>query len=281
MIRFAEDWMIPQLKKVWKECFHDEDSYIEFFFTQKFQCENTLVWLEEGKAAAMLHMLPASVVQGGGLMPIRYVYAVATLPEYRGRGISNRLLAYGNSWMEERKEFSILVPAEDSLFGFYEKQGYVPAFSLKRVRLIFTGKEEQSGKLEYKKTEPKQYQVIRDRHFMKEGYVSWGLDAIRYALAEYEFTKGFSWYFTYEKGEMSPLEGVLLGHKIGEKLIIKEIACEDSAIPEIMSMICKDMEVSEAEVRLPAYSKVKGKSLSYGMSFLSGTSDGYLGLALD
>lgn len=32
MIRFGENGDIPQLKHLWKECFADEDAYIDAFF---------------------------------------------------------------------------------------------------------------------------------------------------------------------------------------------------------------------------------------------------------
>lgn len=281
MVKFAETWMVPQLKKIWKECFHDEDTYIDFFFSRRFCCENCLVWTEGDTAAAMLHMLPASLVYNGVLKPIRYVYAVGTLPQFRKRGISNRLLEYGNEWMEKRGESSILVPATDSLFGFYSRQGYTPSFSLKNVLLGFSGEEEDCGTLEHQKVKPEKYKEIRDRHFMKDGYVAWDLDAIGYALSEHEFTGGFSLCFTYRKSGLKPCDGVVLGRVSEGKLHIKEIACEDSVLPEVLSLICKDMGVREVQIRLPVYSQIDGVPLSYGMASIPGISEGYLGLALD
>ena len=61
-ITFAKMEWIPQLKQIWKECFHDEDSYIDFYFMNRFTEENMLVWLEDKLPVAMaspftLHLL--------------------------------------------------------------------------------------------------------------------------------------------------------------------------------------------------------------------------------
>ena len=65
---------------------------------------------------------------------------MATLPEFRGRGLQRQLSSYAEKVMAERGgEFCCLVPAEESLFRFYEKQGYVVAFT--RTRTVFPGGE--------------------------------------------------------------------------------------------------------------------------------------------
>ena len=69
----------------------------------------------------MLTMLPVSLNDKKG----RYIYAVATGERFRRRGLSTMLLNYANKYIKESGEyFSVLVPAEENLFSFYEKRGY-------------------------------------------------------------------------------------------------------------------------------------------------------------
>ena len=83
-IRFAKKEMIPQIKEIWHRCFGDEEDYMEFYFTHRFTEENMLVCMEDKKPVAMTTFLRAYLVTGEGEIPV--YYAVATRPEYRGRG---------------------------------------------------------------------------------------------------------------------------------------------------------------------------------------------------
>ncbi len=79
--------------------------------------------IKEGdKPVSMLFSIPYPVQMGDMLLPARYMYAVATDPAYRGRGLATHLIG------EEiaRGEPVFLRPSSESLFGFYEKAGLAP-----------------------------------------------------------------------------------------------------------------------------------------------------------
>ncbi len=50
------------------------------------------MWEHGGRASAMLHLIPMTLLMGGREVSASYVYAVATLPESRGRGVAAALL---------------------------------------------------------------------------------------------------------------------------------------------------------------------------------------------
>ena len=86
-IMTANALMIPALRHLWKQCFGDEDAYVSLFFDRRFSPEQTLTaWVDDTLVGAV-YLLEAEV-DGH---PLWYGYAVGTLPEYRGRGISRRL----------------------------------------------------------------------------------------------------------------------------------------------------------------------------------------------
>ena len=95
LITISDNMMIPDLKELWKLSFHDEDSYIDFYFEHRYRAENTYVYLDNGIPMGMLTLLPAQiVVTDDSKQPIYYVYAVATHPSMRRQGIAAKLLDY-------------------------------------------------------------------------------------------------------------------------------------------------------------------------------------------
>ena len=116
MIGFALDKHTDGIKRLWKNAFGDEDIN-EFLKNYK---KNILVYIENGNVCGMLSMLPILMGEEKG----RYIYAVATDENYRGRGISSELLEWARKYSQDMGEkFLVLVPAEKSLFNFYEKRG--------------------------------------------------------------------------------------------------------------------------------------------------------------
>ena len=66
------------LKALWREVFGDTDEYIDAFFQNVYQPSMASVIEEDGTVVAAAYAVPFGAV--------RYIFAVATRPEYRGRG---------------------------------------------------------------------------------------------------------------------------------------------------------------------------------------------------
>ena len=66
------------LKALWHEVFGDTDVYIDTFFRELYRPGMASVVEEDGKIVAAAYAVPFGAV--------RYIFAVATQPEYRGRG---------------------------------------------------------------------------------------------------------------------------------------------------------------------------------------------------
>ena len=83
MIRFADEGMRGQLRELWSACFGDSNAYVDLYFEQHDAARHTMVFLDGDHIASMLSLLPMTVVTQAGILPARYVYAVATLPSYQ------------------------------------------------------------------------------------------------------------------------------------------------------------------------------------------------------
>lgn len=129
MITFASKAKTSDIRQMWKTVFGDTDEYIDLYFTRKYKPENTLVYLEENKPVASLQMLPYTITFYGKRLDFYYLMGLCTLPEYRRRGYMEQLILHSHQIMQQRHiPLSVLVPAEDWLFGFYEKYGYEKVF---------------------------------------------------------------------------------------------------------------------------------------------------------
>lgn len=195
-ICFATNEMIPQIKEIWKRCFGDEEDYIGFYFAHRFTEENMLVCMEEDKPVAMTTFLKAYLMEGQEEVPVHYAYAVATLPEYQGRGYARALLEEGKQHFGTAV---VLEPAGESLIYYYEKLGFRKAFPVAERIIspdeIAKAEGEVPGQQEYwlLTVTPAEYAGIRDAYFKGKGYIRWDKDAIAYALLENDYADGYAY----------------------------------------------------------------------------------------
>lgn len=114
------------LRRIWKAGFADTDEYIDAFFAQFLRPDSCIVAEADGQTVSAMHLL-----DGPTLWPFRknhlssaYAYALATLPEYRGRGIGQAVYrAVCDLGFERGFDAVCVLPAQDSLYPFYESGG--------------------------------------------------------------------------------------------------------------------------------------------------------------
>ncbi len=129
MIRLTDSTTKNEVRKMWKACFHDSDEFMELYFSDVYQNDNTLIYFENGQAAASLQMLPYKFTFCGAEIPVSYISGACTYPEYRNRGYMGKLLSAAFEKMRERNiPLSILIPAEKWLYGYYARYGYEKVF---------------------------------------------------------------------------------------------------------------------------------------------------------
>ena len=135
-ISFATWEMKKELVHLWQVCFDEEEKPTAFFFQNAFLPEHCLVTQIHGKVAAMLHMLPGAVWDGRQVQQAHYIYGAGTLPEYRGHGVMAQLLESAAEYGKKRGDkASFLLPANESLYRYYQKSGYHYGFSIKKASL--------------------------------------------------------------------------------------------------------------------------------------------------
>lgn len=113
--------LAPELKKLWGLAFGDSRETVDAFFDTGYAPDRCRCISDGDTVAAALYWLDCSYEDG----KVAYLYAVATHPDYRGRGLCRMLMEDTHRVLESRGYVgAVLHPADDSLRQMYGKLGY-------------------------------------------------------------------------------------------------------------------------------------------------------------
>ena len=183
------------IETMWEQCFGDSKEFIDFYMENRMTELNMLVIQRQGRPVSMATFLPADIQTPIGNLEGYYVYAVATLPEYQGQGLSTRILEFAQQHWQKPL---LLSPAESSLRIFYAKRGFQPVYVPKFYALQPAATQDE---VELKPATAKEYKHIRDEHWQGPGYVAWLEEDIAYAMKHAAFQQGESLLFTNQQGQ--------------------------------------------------------------------------------
>lgn len=289
-IMYAKRNMIPHLKRMWKECFGDEDAYIDFYFKYRFTENNMLVYMIDNHPVSMISMLTAQVLIDNILQEIRYIYAVATLPEYQKQGYAKALILAGKKKLQVP---FVLEPAGEKLVAYYQNMGFKISFFVEEVYRLVENMKMYEAKPLYHigKITPLEYKRLRDAFFWQEGYVCWDEEAIRYVLQENRFVGGNSYKITIEDKEYmllgridadtyevieTTLEGELL------EQIVEELADQNDCIQIVVRQQTRDKSLQMQELEVAQKENVTSRTRPLGMVLGDVPLEaGYLNLTLE
>ena len=109
------------LRNLWKEAFGDTEAFLDGFFENVFSPSRCRCVTIDGQVAAALYWFNCT----HGEKRVAYLYAIATLKKFRGKGLCASLMKDTHLHLKELGySLSMLVPASDSLFDFYARIGY-------------------------------------------------------------------------------------------------------------------------------------------------------------
>ena len=212
----------------------------------------------------------------GEYVDAQYVYAVATLPEYRGRGLAGRILTFAK---EHYDEPLILAPADELLIRYYEKLGFKTAFSGTGAQAdnfitALAVDEEEEMPYELYPLSAEEYKKLRDEKCSCEGYVQWDEDAISYVIKLCEHYGGKCVGVRHEGQDA--LADILMYEPEGEKLVILETSLSEEKVQELLPALFAETGTSRV-----VYERMSGMIwLPQGMVDAVIPVNGYLGLTL-
>lgn len=247
-------WARPEeqtsLQVLWNRVFGDGPVVSGAFF-DRFPPEAHTRVINRDALAAMASWIPVTLAGQAGA----YVYAVATAPDQRGKGLCRTLMGELEDALAARGlAFAALCPATSSLFDFYAKLGYETAF-YHSVRQVSAIKKEIAPE----EIPPAEYGALREAH-LPSPHCVWEEAALSYLLAT-----GTRFY--------------RLPHGCAA------VSAESLRIPELLgpaenaAALCHALGIARAEVSVPGMETARGmvKSLRFGQK----TPPAHLGFAFD
>ena len=215
---------IPVLRRLWKQCFEADSSFLDLFFGRGFRHCRTYTLEREGATVSALSVFPISYksITGG------YVYGVCTDPVQRGHGYAIDLLQEVERHCIENEgmEFFLLRPASPTLFGYYQRQGYSHNIFRYREKLPLAM---IPAEIETNTLSASRYHSLRRRFYSWTGLIEWPEDTCGYILS----------YIDYCRGHAVEING-------GESYILSYPSSEDSGV-----IICEEAGLDIEMTSLP------------------------------
>ena len=127
---------IPLLKKLWLDCFEEKSQAVDLFFNCCLDFTSFYTASVENKPVAMLFLV-STTLNG---KKAHYLCSAATQGEYRNLGIMSRLIDFALADSHKNGDiYSLLFPASEKLYTYYERLGYKALCSASRK--MFTREE--------------------------------------------------------------------------------------------------------------------------------------------
>lgn len=175
---------VPQLKALWKGAFGDPEEFIDPFFEIAYAPERCRCITVDGNTAAMLYWFETTC-DG---QRFAYIYAVATDPEYRNRGLCRILMEDTAAVLKEQGYAGMLLyPASESLIRMYAKMGFAHCTSVREFECEAAGEPvalRRIGKSEYAQ--------LRRQYLPEGGAVQEG-PMLDFLASQAEFCAGEDW----------------------------------------------------------------------------------------
>lgn len=114
---------IPFIRSLWEQAFGDFPAFWDSFFSTAFSPDHCRCLNVDGTPRAALFWFD-STWEGKKLA---YLYAVATDKDFQKRGFCRQLMEDTHTYLNSiGYAGTVLVPADDSLFAFYQRLDYQP-----------------------------------------------------------------------------------------------------------------------------------------------------------
>lgn len=119
------------IRKIWSRVFDDSPEYVDWFFNNVYREDEGLVLERDTVAVSSMLLQQKQMSFHGEIVPISYVCGAATLPSARNKGYMSELMHRALKESLNRDDvFCTLIPANERLFGFYQRYGFSATFDV-------------------------------------------------------------------------------------------------------------------------------------------------------
>jgi hypothetical protein len=238
MIREITGEVPEKLIEIWKQCFGDEEAYIRTFLCKNQDYMRIFIFEEDKTPVSVAYLLDAEyTAEDKTTIPLYYLYAAATAPEYQKKGYFGGLL----EWIfSHAGRPVILVPANPQLIEFYEHKG-MHVWQQEEYVKIFLSYAQVQGKIA--QADAVWYTDFRHKCWYKRGYVRWDCHMMNYILQENEFCSGFC-----RKITIYGTDYAVLARKNGDCLEVLEVLSENGEYQNCVQLLLAQTHCTYARV---------------------------------
>lgn len=176
------------ISEIWKECFTQDEEYIDTFISCCIPFSHTFGIIDslQNKAVSILTLLPSYLVikKADGLKRLKgfYIYGVGTLLKERGKGYASMLLNYATEFAQGRgNHYLALKPAELSLFDLYRNHGFSTPLLSKVVSIDLS--KERLAVVKDEELYIDEYFITREEQ-LRESHLLWEKEILNYSVIE-------------------------------------------------------------------------------------------------
>jgi len=253
-----------QLKALWQTVFGDSDEYLENFFCCMYSPGMAIVAEADGKIVSCAFLLDlGDLVDGHGTEtgPCSVLYALATYPEYRGRGLGSAVVN-GILKLSEKLDFSaaVICPAEPSLFDYYGKNfGYETYFTVSE-KTVLRPDAISAKKTELRKINSREYGILREKYLSGRTHIKFNPRTLSYQQSLCTASGGDMYTFIKDGSPIACCASEIYEDTMYIKeLLFETDHSEDLFVSEIFSVFSA---VNKIVLRTPELSGTSGRNFA-------------------
>ncbi len=248
----ADEADIPELKALWKAVFGDGDKTTDFFFENTVSINDVYAYKKDSKVVSAFYLIDTVLKRGNEELRAKYLYAAATLPEYRKLGIMSEMIDYALQFSRlSGYDAVFLYPADDKLYDYYARHGFKEKFACR----IY---EADSVALEGFRNQRYFSTVLsypRMRQFVAaENYADFGVEYLDFArhCAEYG---GFEISAVFDDED----KVFIIGHTDNDVMYVDEAFSSEFNIHHILGVLA-DKNIKKIILKVPEELVISGFS---------------------
>ena len=239
------------LRTLFADSFGEEDAFIERFFSVSYSPSRARAVIDGEQVKAALYWFDCEL-HG---KRVAYIFALSTAGSERGKGLATQLMKDTHEHLKSiGYSGAILVPAEDSLYGFYERLGYRDTAHIAEFSVTASDKT-----AEIKEVSSEEYLALREK-FLPIGGVKESIELINLLAADAKLYTGKDF--------------LLAARKCGDTLLGIELLGNTEKAPNILAAL----ECSSGKFRTVGEDRKFAMLLPFEKKLSAPT---YFGIALD
>ena len=259
------------LKGIWRLGFGDASAFIDFFFRRQYDPDRCRCLPEGESPLTALHLIPFRLADGRAG---DYIYAGATLPAARGRGLYRQLISAAAAEARDRGRV-LFLHADPPLRPFYRSLGFTGQLDWARVRFDARG-EAGPGELRLHSLTAAEYAPLRRARFPGPATVLWGERELAFGLDETRYWGGFACLAVWRE-----LRGAIIGQVLGEELFLRETTFTAPELVRLAPVLCRALGGGSLTALLPPEEAPGAPREPAAMTLDFPAGPGWAGLTLD